>query len=56
LIDHRIAKWEVVDAPSVSHDLKYDFNSNRGKMIRIFDIDRDASFILLDEALRRLHK
>ncbi len=56
LIDHRITKWDVVDAPSVSHDLKYDFKTNRGKMIRIFDIDRDASFKLLDEALTRLNK
>jgi purine nucleosidase len=54
LIDHRITKWEIVDAPSVGHDLRYDFKTKRGKFIRIFDIDRDASFKLLDEALTKL--
>lgn len=54
LVDHRITKWEIVDAPSVGHDLRYDFKTKRGKLIRIFDIDRDASFKMLDEALTKL--
>lgn len=54
LIDHSITKWEMVSIPSVGHDLRYDFTTQRGKFIRIYDIDRDASFRLLDEALSKL--
>lgn len=56
IIDHRITKWEIADAPSVGHDLKYNFKTQRGKLVRIYDIDRDASFKLLDEALTKLKK
>lgn len=56
LINQQIIKWELVDAPSIGHDLKYDFSTKRGEIIRISDIDRNASFNLLDEALKRLKK
>lgn len=50
--------WEAAQAPSVRADYGYDFTKTNGPLVRIKTIDRDASFKLLDEALRRaaLHK
>lgn len=56
IIDDKVTKWEIVNAPSVGHDLAYDFKTKRGKFVRIYEIDREASFKLLDTALNRLNK
>lgn len=51
VIEPSTCRYEIAEAPSVGHDLKYNFATRRGKMVRIFDINRDKSFLLLDEAL-----
>ncbi len=54
LIDPTCARWERTAAPAVTDDLSYDFSKSRGQIVRIYDVDRDAAFNLLDESLRRL--
>ena len=54
LIDPTITKWEIIDIPSIGHDLRYDFTTKRGKFVRIYDIDRKSCFDLLDQALKKL--
>jgi purine nucleosidase len=54
LVDPRTVTAEVADAPTVGHDLGYDFTKPNGKLVRIHKIDRDATFALLDEALKRV--
>ncbi|HVE39933.1 MAG TPA: nucleoside hydrolase [Planctomycetota bacterium] len=54
LIDPACAPWEKTAAPTVQADLKYDFSTPRGELIRIEDVDRNRCFDLLEEALRRL--
>gem|GEM_PF-487501 len=49
-------KWEKVEAPGVDADYRYNFTKTFGPIIRIYSIDRDASFALLDQALARLEK
>ncbi len=39
-------KHEIVGAPSVNWDMRYDHKKTRGKMLRLFDIDRDGTFEL----------
>lgn len=56
LLDPEICKWEIVDAPSIGHDLRYDFTTKRGKFVRISDINRDECFKLLDAALERIDR
>ena len=46
-----IASFEVVDCPDVGHDVVYQFNGARGKILRCYDIDRDQTFDLLYKAL-----
>ncbi len=53
-IDPACAPFERVDAPGVGGDLKYDFSRPRGRIVRIFDVDRARSFDLLEQALRVL--
>jgi hypothetical protein len=36
--------------------MRYDFGNPRGPIVRVHDVDRDRSFDLLEEALRRLHR
>lgn len=56
LVDERTCKWEVVDAPTVRFDYGYDFAKTNGKVVRISEIDRDQSFVLLDRALQAVAK
>jgi purine nucleosidase len=56
LIDPSIGKSEVVQAPGVALDLKYQWQNGRGpfgKILRIYDVDRDATFNMLYERLAR---
>ncbi len=47
VVDPTLAKWEVVDAPGVNWDMNYTHDKTYGKIVRIYDIDRDGSFQLL---------
>lgn len=46
-------QWEVAQAPSVRPDYHYDLSRTNGPLLRIFSIDREASFRLLDQSLAR---
>ncbi|MEO7702901.1 MAG: nucleoside hydrolase [Opitutus sp.] len=54
LVDPALITSEVTAAPGVRFDLSYDFSREYGRIVRIPSIDRDRSFILLDQALARL--
>jgi purine nucleosidase len=56
LADPSIARWETVQAPAVDHDLRYDFGSRYGEIVRIYHVETEPAFELLEEALRRLNK
>ncbi len=48
------SQWEMTTVPSVNYDYKYDFEHSNGQLTRISTIDREACFLLLDQALKRL--
>jgi inosine-uridine nucleoside N-ribohydrolase len=54
LVDPTCVRWEVAGAPAVDQDLRYDFTQNRGEIVRIYHVERDRAFDLLEEALRRI--
>lgn len=51
LVDPSLICWEVVDAPSVNWDMMYEWKEPLGKMLRIYQIDRDRTFQLLHRKL-----
>lgn len=53
LFDPSLAKQEVVPAPGIEWDLTYLHDRPHGKMVRVFDIDRDRTFDLLSSKLQR---
>ena len=55
LVDPACVKFERVEAPSVRQNMRYDFTRPQGQIVRIHDVDRDRSFDLLEDALRRLN-
>lgn len=46
LIEPKLVKWEVVPAPNVNWDMLYQPGQGRGRMVRIYEIDRDGTFEL----------
>jgi hypothetical protein len=54
LADPSAVRWETPDAPTVLQDLRYDFTRNNGKIVRIYFVDRDRAFQLLENGLRRI--
>jgi hypothetical protein len=54
LVDPGAVRWEKVNAPRVDHDLRYDFSRNHGQIVQIYHVERDHSFDLLEEALRKI--
>ena len=54
LVDSNTVRWERTAAPRVDHDLRYDFTRNHGEILRIYHVERDRTFELLEQALRRL--
>jgi len=53
LIDPDIATWEVITAPTVTNYMDYNWNSTNGKLIRCSYKDRDKTFQLLYDGLKR---
>ena len=47
LVDPTLVYWEVVEAPSINWDMRYEHGKRHGKMVRIYQIDRDQTFELL---------
>jgi inosine-uridine nucleoside N-ribohydrolase len=54
LVDHRSVRFERTAAPAVDHDLRYDFSRRQGEIVRIYHVERDHAFDLLEKALARL--
>ena len=52
LMDPDIASFEIVDCPDVGHDVTYQFNGTRGRILRCYDIDREKTFELLFRKLK----
>ena len=53
LLDPSLACWEVTDCPEVGWDLDYDFSRPRGSILRCYHVDRDRTFELLYDHMRR---
>jgi purine nucleosidase len=51
LVDPSLVAFEIVNAPSVQWDMLYDHKNTHGRMVRIFSIDRDRTFDLLERRL-----
>ncbi|MEO7768449.1 MAG: nucleoside hydrolase [Ferruginibacter sp.] len=58
LLRDSISRSETIPTPAVADDYKYVFDNanNRRLFTRIYEINREATFNLLDEALKRLSK
>lgn len=54
LVDEHSVRWHATAAPAVDHDLRYDFSKKLGEIVRIYHVERDYSFDLLEKALRRI--
>jgi hypothetical protein len=53
LVDPALVKTEVVPVPGVDWDMWYDHRHTHERMLRIYDIDRDATFALLFRKIAR---
>lgn len=56
LIDDNILRWETTSKPTVADDYKYIFDNKSTLFTRIYFIEREGTFKLLDEALLRIEK
>jgi inosine-uridine nucleoside N-ribohydrolase len=54
LIDPTTVRYERTQAPTVDHDLHYDFAHPHGEIVRIYHVERDPTFDLVEEALHKL--
>jgi inosine-uridine nucleoside N-ribohydrolase len=54
IADPSVVRWEKVNAPGVGHDLQYDFSKKHGEIVRIYHVETEPAFNLLEAALRRL--
>ncbi len=53
LIDPDVATWEVIACPSVTYYMDYNWDRTNGTLLRCTYIDRDATFKLLYDGLKR---
>jgi hypothetical protein len=44
----------VTKCPEVDWDLSYEFKGTKGSILRCYDIDRDATYILFNKKLETL--
>jgi len=54
LADPSAVRWEKTNAPAVMQDLRYDFTRNNGEIVRIYHVENEPAFHLLENALRRI--
>lgn len=54
LINEHVIDWEITDVPEVADDYKYNFSKDKGKFVRIYAIQREPTFRLLDKALNQI--
>lgn len=53
LIDPTLAEWEEAAVPKMEWDKSANFNEDFGRMLRVSDIDREKTFQLLFDRLRK---
>lgn len=56
LIKPDIATWEVIECPTVSNDLDYNFEKTNGEILRCLYVDRNKNFELFYKGLERHRK
>lgn len=56
IADPSCARWEIVEAPGLDHDLRYDFTRKNGPIVRIYHVETAPAFDLLERALLRLQR
>ncbi len=56
LIDPDLGSWEVIDCPTVTYYMDYNFYKTNGKLLRCYDADRDGVFALFYEGLKNHQK
>jgi inosine-uridine nucleoside N-ribohydrolase len=56
LADPSAVRWEKTSAPAVKPDLSYDFTRDNGEIVRIYHIENEPAFHLLENALRRINE
>jgi hypothetical protein len=54
LVDPTTVRYERTDAPTVDHDLHYDFTHTHGEIVRIYHVERDPTFDLVEKALHKI--
>ncbi len=54
LVDPDIALWQEVSCPEIAPDLSYRFKGNKGNILRCYHIDRDKTFALFYDRLKKL--
>ena len=54
LVDPSSVRWERTNAPAVAQDLRYDFSRNNGEIVRIYHVENEPTFAMLEKALRKL--
>lgn len=55
LLDPALACWEETECPEVNWDLAYHFKGTLGSILRCYHVDRDRTFALLYDRLRRFY-
>jgi inosine-uridine nucleoside N-ribohydrolase len=53
LAEPDLACWEVTECPEVNWDLDYQFKGTMGSILRCYHVDRDRTFALLYDRLRK---
>ncbi|GAB3025708.1 hypothetical protein GCM10027051_33110 [Niabella terrae] len=56
LIDPSIGKWEELSCPTLSYYMDYNFLKTNGRMLRCYGVDRDKTYRLMYEGLKRFYK
>jgi purine nucleosidase len=54
IADPSCARWEKTAAPRVDQDLRYDFSKDYGEIVRIYHVEGEPTFNLLEQALRHI--
>lgn len=56
IVDPNTVRWERVEAPFVDQGLNYNMARKQGEILRIYHVDTEPTFRLLEDALKKLRK
>lgn len=56
LVDPSTVRWERVEAPYVDQGLNYNMSRKFGEIVRIYHVENEPTFRLLEEALKKLRQ